>query len=115
MNCCCAVIESVNYIRRGGEEVPGGIIPLLPRLPHQHTRTTPNYIVLSSGAVRGRAGMELWLSTKLPYAVMRAEDENSLELPLKVAPVNGTIHNAGRSFRHTLPANSLTVLRLKAE
>jgi alpha-L-arabinofuranosidase len=45
----------------------------------------------------------------------RAEDENSLEQPLKVAPVKGTIHNAGRSFRHTLPANSLTVLRLKAE
>lgn len=45
----------------------------------------------------------------------RAEDENSLEQPLKVAPVQGTIHNAGRSFRHTLPANSLTVLRLKTE
>jgi len=53
------------------------------------------------------------LATVLTSA--RAEDENTLEQPLKVAPVKGTIHNAGRSFRHTLPANSLTVLRLKAE
>jgi alpha-L-arabinofuranosidase len=44
----------------------------------------------------------------------RGEDENTIDQPLKVAPVTGTIHNAGRSFRHTLPANSLTVLRLKA-
>jgi alpha-L-arabinofuranosidase len=54
-------------------------------------------------------------ATAIVLTSARAEDENSLEQPLKVAPVPGTIHNAGQSFRHTLPANSLTVLRLKAE
>jgi alpha-L-arabinofuranosidase len=44
-----------------------------------------------------------------------AQDENSLEQPQKVAPVKGTIQNAARSFRHTFPANSVTVLRLKAK
>jgi len=42
-------------------------------------------------------------------------DENSLATPRKVAPVAGKITNADRRFHHTLPANSLTILRLKAE
>ena len=40
-------------------------------------------------------------------------NENSLEQPAKVAPVTGTV-KAAPNFRHTFPANSLTVLRLRA-
>ena len=42
-------------------------------------------------------------------------DENSLIEPTKVAPVSQTIENVSRTFRHTLPANSVTILRLKAK
>jgi alpha-L-arabinofuranosidase len=41
------------------------------------------------------------------------EDENSLEEPRKVAPVERTITFAGPRFRHTFPAHSVSVLRLK--
>lgn len=41
------------------------------------------------------------------------DDENSLEEPFKVAPKPIIIRNAAPSFRHTFPANSLTILRLK--
>jgi alpha-L-arabinofuranosidase len=43
-----------------------------------------------------------------------ASDENTLEQPDKVAPVSGTITNAGTNFTYGVPANSLTVLRLQA-
>ena len=42
-------------------------------------------------------------------------DENSVEQPTKVAPVKEPIQGAAASFRHTFPAHSLTVLRVKAE
>ncbi|MCY2988589.1 MAG: DUF1080 domain-containing protein [Planctomycetota bacterium] len=42
------------------------------------------------------------------------EDENTVEQPTKVAPTQGTINNAGSSFVHSFPANSVTVLRVKA-
>lgn len=42
----------------------------------------------------------------------RPTDENSLDEPHKVAPIQRTIDYAARSFRHSFPANSLTVLRL---
>jgi alpha-L-arabinofuranosidase len=40
-------------------------------------------------------------------------DENTLDAPQKVSPVTQTIGNAGKTFRHTFPAESVTVLRLK--
>jgi alpha-L-arabinofuranosidase len=40
-------------------------------------------------------------------------DENTIDEPAKVIPVTRTIDNAGPSFTHTFPANSVTVLRLK--
>ncbi len=40
-------------------------------------------------------------------------DENTIDEPAKVVPVTRTIENAGPSFTHTFPANSVTVLRLK--
>ena len=40
-----------------------------------------------------------------------AMDENSLDTPMKVAPVDGVIDNAAPDFTHTFPGNSVTVLR----
>lgn len=42
-------------------------------------------------------------------------DENTLDQPRKVAPVEQVIQDAATNFRHTFPAHSLTVLRVKAE
>ena len=39
-------------------------------------------------------------------------DENTLEEPTKVVPKTQTIPVSGPSFRHTFPANSVTVMRL---
>ncbi len=41
-------------------------------------------------------------------------DENSLAAPTKVFPVTNTISNAGTNFTVTLPANSISILRLSA-
>jgi alpha-L-arabinofuranosidase len=45
----------------------------------------------------------------------KPEDENSLDQPTKVKPVTRKLNNAGAAFRHTFPANSVTVLRLKLQ
>jgi alpha-L-arabinofuranosidase len=42
-------------------------------------------------------------------------DENTLDQPMKVAPVEQAIRDAAAGFRHTFPAHSVTVLRVKAE
>src|ERR1019366_6303361 len=39
----------------------------------------------------------------------KPEDENSLDQPLRVKPVALTLDHAGAAFRHTFPANSVTV------
>ena len=41
-------------------------------------------------------------------------DVNTVEVPEKVAPKTIRIQNAGRTFEHTFPAYSVTILRLKA-
>ncbi|MHB8523448.1 MAG: alpha-L-arabinofuranosidase C-terminal domain-containing protein [Limisphaerales bacterium] len=41
-------------------------------------------------------------------------DENTIDAPLKVAPIQQAIANAAANFRHTFPPNSVTVLRLRA-
>jgi len=43
------------------------------------------------------------------------DDENSFELPEKVAPVKKTINNAADEFVFTAPANSLCVIKLKTD
>jgi alpha-L-arabinofuranosidase len=45
----------------------------------------------------------------------KPEAENTLDQPTKVSPVTLTLTNAGAAFRHTFPANSVTVLRLKLQ
>jgi len=42
-------------------------------------------------------------------------DVNSFETPTKIAPVESAIQSASKSFTHTAPANSMTVLRLKVK
>jgi alpha-L-arabinofuranosidase len=44
-----------------------------------------------------------------------ATDENTLADPTRVVPVEATIDAAAPTFRHTFPANSLTILRLKTQ
>ena len=42
-------------------------------------------------------------------------DENTLDAPAKVVPATKKIENAGQKFAYAFPANSLTILRLKAK
>ncbi len=48
-------------------------------------------------------------------ASAKPQDENTLDQPLRVRPVARTLTHAGAAFRHTFPANSVTVLRLKLQ
>jgi alpha-N-arabinofuranosidase len=41
-------------------------------------------------------------------------DENTLKEPKKIVPVSKTIEVAGDSIKHEFPANSVSVIRLKA-
>jgi hypothetical protein len=43
-----------------------------------------------------------------------AGDENSFSAPLNVSPRTNALSNAGTNFLYTLPANSLSILRLQA-
>ncbi len=45
----------------------------------------------------------------------KPEDENTLDQPQRVKPVTLTLNHAGAAFRHTFPAHSVTVLRLKLQ
>jgi alpha-L-arabinofuranosidase len=42
-----------------------------------------------------------------------ATDNNSLDQPTRVLPVESSVSVTGNDFQHEFPANSLTVLRLK--
>ena len=53
--------------------------------------------------------------TAMVLASEKPEDENTLEQPTKVKPVTLMLDKAGSAFRHTFPANSVTVLRLKLQ
>jgi len=54
-------------------------------------------------------------ATAMVLSSDKPEDENTLEQPTKVKPVTSRLDNASASFRHTFPANSVTVLRLKLQ
>jgi alpha-L-arabinofuranosidase len=60
-------------------------------------------------------GKILPTATAIVLASDKPEDENSLEQPTKIKPVVCKLNNAGAAFRHTFPANSVTVLRLKLQ
>jgi alpha-L-arabinofuranosidase len=52
-------------------------------------------------------------ATRIVLTSEKSDDENSLDQPLKVAPVTETFAGAGAKNSLTLPANSVTVLRFK--
>ena len=52
-------------------------------------------------------------ATATVLASASPDDENSLDEPTKVTPKEITIQNVAPSFRHTFPANSVTVMRLR--
>ena len=54
-------------------------------------------------------------ATAIVLASDKPEDENTLEQPTRVKPVTRKLNDAGTAFRHTFPANSVTVLRLKLQ
>jgi alpha-L-arabinofuranosidase len=60
-------------------------------------------------------GKILAAATAIVLASDEPEDENTLEQPTKVKPVTRKLNDAGAAFRHTFPANSVTVLRLKLQ
>jgi alpha-L-arabinofuranosidase len=60
-------------------------------------------------------GKVLPAATAIVLASDKPEDENTLEQPNKVKPVTRKLSDAGAAFRHTFPANSVTVLRLKLQ
>jgi alpha-L-arabinofuranosidase len=43
----------------------------------------------------------------------KPEDENTLEAPLKVAPVTARLTGVRSGMQHVLPAHSLTILRVR--
>jgi len=52
---------------------------------------------------------------KIKMSVLTAQDpmdENSIDEPGRVVPVESTIDNAGKNFKHTLPGNSVTIFRV---
>jgi alpha-L-arabinofuranosidase len=59
-----------------------------------------------AGQVEGTAALTVLASAS-------PTDENSLERPTKVAPVTRSIAVSGPTFRHTFPAHSISVLRVK--
>lgn len=55
------------------------------------------------------------IKSKASSAVLSAaslKEENSLDLPRRVAPQTGSVNNAAAQFKHSFPAWSLTVLRV---
>ncbi len=52
-------------------------------------------------------------ATAIVLAADRPEAENTLDQPTRVQPVTHTLTHGGPAFRHTFPANSVTVLRLQ--
>ena len=65
--------------------------------------------------LRLEGGKVLPTATAIVLASDKPEDENTLEQPTKVKPVTRKLNDAGAAFRHTFPANSVTVLRLKLQ
>jgi alpha-L-arabinofuranosidase len=52
-------------------------------------------------------------ATSIVLASEKDTDENTLENPTKVAPVTQSLDNVAKEFKHSFPANSVTILRLK--
>ena len=66
-------------------------------------------VELAGAAKVDAKGTEILLTSADPA------DENTLDEPHKVVPVTRELTNASAKFPHTFPANSLTVMRIKAK
>jgi alpha-L-arabinofuranosidase len=51
--------------------------------------------------------------TAIVFSSEKSTDDNTLDNPKKVAPVTRQFQNAANDFKHTFPADSVSVLRLK--
>jgi alpha-L-arabinofuranosidase len=78
------------------------------KLVNAGSQSQPATIRLSGAGRLSHTGKAIVLSSENPA------DENSFAEPTKVSPRVETIQNVGATFTHTLPGNSVTILRLQA-
>ena len=97
MKTLCA---SAAYAPRSGE--------VILKVVNTSARDQSATLRLEGTARVGRSGRSIVLASA------QATDENSLDQPAKVVPVTRTIAIPGPRFDQAFPANSVTVLRLKA-
>lgn len=88
------------------EDASGDVIVKIVNASHSPTETE----VQLNGTKRLASEARLLVLTS-----GKATDENSIDEPLKVSPKIETVKVSGSRIKHTFPANSLTVLRLKAQ
>ncbi|MDR3456937.1 MAG: alpha-L-arabinofuranosidase C-terminal domain-containing protein [Verrucomicrobiae bacterium] len=94
------LIASTTYARTGGQIIVKAVNPY-------STPLTTTFNIAGVNAVAANASV-------IQLTSGSAADENSLAAPTYVSPVTNTIANAGTNFTLTLPANSLSILRLQA-
>ena len=89
-----------------GRAGPGEVILKVVNVSGEPQETA---IELAGAKKVGPAGAAIVLASASP------QDENTLEQPMKVAPVTEKLQGAAAQFKRTFPPWSVTVLRLKAE
>jgi len=94
------LVASTSYSKAAGQIIVKAVNPYSTALP-----TTFNVNGVDSVSPN---------ATLIQLTSGSAADENSLAAPTNVFPVTNTISNAGTNFTLTLPANSLSILRLNA-
>jgi alpha-L-arabinofuranosidase len=99
-NATSGIYVSSSYARTSGQIIVKAVNPYSTSMS-----TTFNFNGANSISPTG---------TVVQLTSASAADENSLTAPTNVFPVTNTISNAGTNFTVTLPANSLSVLRLQA-
>ena len=78
------------------------------RLMNAGSQPQPTTIHLRGARRVSPTGKAIVLSSENPT------DEKSFDEPTKVSPLAETIQNVGATFAHTLPGNSVTILRIQA-
>ena len=91
---------SSTYAPAGGQIIVKAVNP-------ESTALATTFNVTGVGSIASNA-------TVIQLTSSSSADENSLSTPTMVFPVTNTIANAGTNFTLTLPANSLSILRLTA-
>jgi len=94
------LLVSSTYANAAGQVIVKAVNPYSTALPTTFNVTGVNAIAPNATLIQLTSGS--------------AADENSLASPTYVFPVTNAIANSGTSFTVTLPANSLSILRLNA-